>query len=205
MRTFRILFTWLAIMGALSAAQVGAEHAAAIDYDFVERPANVSPDFQAPAGTSLRFVNIKAIDGFRVEAALWQPEDKPPTATTVLVGVHGSGSNFTAPPIGAISPLLAANGYAVLSISTRQHDKLQNTENFFDVRRDIEAAVFTARALGYLRKPNFATSSISPKCAGASSAIIRSSNRRSGSTTTRAAAGAASIITPHCASRLTAS
>jgi pimeloyl-ACP methyl ester carboxylesterase len=149
MRTFHILFTWLAIMGALSVAQVRAEHAAAIDYDFVERPANVPSDFQAPAGTSLRFVNMKAIDGFRVEAALWQPEDKPPSATTVIVGVHGSGSNFTAPPIGAISPLLAAKGYAVLSISTRQHDKLQNMENFFDVRRDIEAAVFTARARGY--------------------------------------------------------
>jgi len=37
----------------------------------------------------------------------------------------------------------------VLTISTRQHDSLINTDNFVEVRRDIEAAVYTARALGY--------------------------------------------------------
>jgi pimeloyl-ACP methyl ester carboxylesterase len=40
-------------------------------------------------------------------------------------------------------------GYAALSISTRQHDTNINTDNFFDVRKDIEAAVATAEALGY--------------------------------------------------------
>ena len=37
----------------------------------------------------------------------------------------------------------------MLTISTRQHDSLINTDNFVEVRRDIEAAVYTARALGY--------------------------------------------------------
>jgi elongation factor G len=36
---------------------------------------------------------------------------------------------------------LSPKGYAALSISTRQHDEHVNTDNFFDVRRDIEAAV----------------------------------------------------------------
>jgi len=44
---------------------------------------------------------------------------------------------------------LAAKGYGVLTISTRWHDELRNTDNFFEVRRDIEAAIYTARALGY--------------------------------------------------------
>ena len=48
-------------------------------------------------------------------------------------------------------------------------------------------------------------SSTWPSCAGASSATTRSSSRNSGSGTTRAEAGAASIITPPCASPLTAS
>ena len=37
----------------------------------------------------------------------------------------------------------------MLTISTRQHDSLINTDNYVEVRRDIEAAVYTARALGY--------------------------------------------------------
>ena len=48
-----------------------------------------------------------------------------------------------------VSPLLAEKGYGVLTISTRWHDELRNSDNFFEVRRDIEAAVYTARALGY--------------------------------------------------------
>jgi pimeloyl-ACP methyl ester carboxylesterase len=129
--------------------QVRAERAAGIDYDFVERPANLPADFQALPGTSVRFLAIKAIDGFRVDAALWQPADKPASATTLIVGVHGSGGNFAGAPIGSVSPLLAAKGYGALTISTRQHDALRNTDNFLEVRRDIEAAVYTARALGY--------------------------------------------------------
>ena len=70
-------------------------------------------------------------------------------AGALIVGVHGSGGNFAGAPIGSISPLLTAKGYGVLTISTRQHDKLINTDNFVEVRRDIEAAVYTARALGY--------------------------------------------------------
>jgi alpha-beta hydrolase superfamily lysophospholipase len=100
-------------------------------------------------GASLRFLSLKAIDGFRVQAALWQPENKPPADTTVIVQVHGSGGNLSSLPLRAIARALSAEGYAALSISTRQHDEHVNTDNFFDVRRDIEAAVATVRALGY--------------------------------------------------------
>jgi len=137
------------VMALLVTADVRAERAASIDYDFINRPANLPQGFDAPAGVTLRFLAIKAIDGFRVDAALWQQADKPVAATTLIVGVHGSGGNFAGPPIGSISPLLAAKGYGVVTISTRQHDNLINTDNFVDVRRDIEAAVYTARALGY--------------------------------------------------------
>jgi pimeloyl-ACP methyl ester carboxylesterase len=144
----RNLLTSLAVMTALAGA-VHAESAASIDYSFVERPANLPAGFEAPGGASLKFLAIKAIDGFRVDAALWQPAQKAVAATTLIVGVHGSGGNFAGPPISSISPLLAGKGYGVLTISTRQHDSLINTDNFVEVRRDIEAAVFTARALGY--------------------------------------------------------
>jgi pimeloyl-ACP methyl ester carboxylesterase len=144
----RIFFASIAILVA-PVGMARAETAASIDYAFVERPANLPPDFEASGGTSLRFMAIKAIDGFRVDAALWQPAEKAVAETTLIVGVHGSGGNLAAPPIGSISPLLAAKGYGVLTISTRQHDNLINTDNFVEVRRDIEAAVYTSRALGY--------------------------------------------------------
>jgi Alpha/beta hydrolase family len=125
-----------------------AQRAAAIEYDFVERPAGLPAEFAAADG-SLKFLAITTLDGNRVEAALWQPEGRAPAATTLLVSVHGSGSNFTKPPIGFLGAGLLAKGYASLAVNTRQHDGHVNTDNFFDVRRDIEAAVYTARALGY--------------------------------------------------------
>src|SRR5439155_1049584 len=76
------------------AVQAGAERAARFDYDVVGRPANLSPAFDAPAGATLSFLAIKAFDGYRVGAALWQPGDKVAAASTLLVGVDGSGGNF---------------------------------------------------------------------------------------------------------------
>ena len=126
-----------------------AEIAASIQYDFVPPPAALPDDLQPHDGMSVRFLAIKAIDGFRVDAALWQPDRKPAAETTLIVMVHGSGDNYQRPPQSALGARLAAKGYATLTISTRQHDEAINTENFFDVRRDIEAAVQTGRALGY--------------------------------------------------------
>jgi len=63
--------------------------------------------------------------------------------------VHGSGGNLASLPLRVIARALSARGYAALSISTRQHDEHVNTDNFFDVRQDIEAAVVTAKALGF--------------------------------------------------------
>jgi hypothetical protein len=126
-----------------------AQQAASIDYDFVARPAGLPADFAAPAGGSLKFLAITAIDGNRIDAALWRPDGTLAAATTLVVSVHGSGANFTKPPIGFLGAGLVGKGYASLAINTRQHDDRVNTDNFFDLRRDIEAAVYTARALGY--------------------------------------------------------
>jgi pimeloyl-ACP methyl ester carboxylesterase len=92
---------------------------------------------------------IKAIDRERIEAALFQPNDKEAANTTLLIAVHGSGGNFTSGAVGVVSPELSRRGYGVLGINTRQHDDRANTDNFLHIRRDIEAAVYSARALGY--------------------------------------------------------
>jgi len=67
----------------------------------------------------------------------------------MIVQVHGSGGNLASLPLRATARGLSTKGYAALSISTRQHDEHVNTDNFFDVRRDIEAAITTAKAFGY--------------------------------------------------------
>src|SRR5688572_992504 len=47
---------------------VSAERAASIEYEFVTRPPGVAAEYD---GAGLRFLAIKAIDGARVDAALW--------------------------------------------------------------------------------------------------------------------------------------
>jgi alpha-beta hydrolase superfamily lysophospholipase len=126
-----------------------AQIAASIEYETVPRPAGLPDDMQALPGASLRFLSIRAIDGFKVQAALWQPENRRAADTTMIVQVHGSGGNLSSLPLRVITRALSAKGYTALSISTRQHDEHVNTDLFFDVRRDIEAAVATVSALGY--------------------------------------------------------
>jgi alpha-beta hydrolase superfamily lysophospholipase len=126
-----------------------AQIAASIEYEAARPPDGLPDDMQALPGASLRYLAIKAIDGFKVQAAFWQPAEKPPTDTTIIVQVHGSGGNLASLPLRVIARALSARGYAALSISTRKHDEHVNTDNFFDVRHDIEAAVVTAKALGF--------------------------------------------------------
>lgn len=132
------------ILGILLAAALpaAAERAASIDYEFVSRPAGLPADYDGPG---LRFLAITAIDGARVDAALWQP----PNARTLVLMVHGSGETYHGNPNGFLGKALAERGYAVLAINTRQSGARVNTDNFMDVRRDLEAAYYTARALGY--------------------------------------------------------
>ena len=129
----------------IGAAQV----AASIEYETIPRPAGLPDDMRAPPGAELQFLLIKAIDGFEVQAALWEPVNKPPADATMIVQVHGSGGNLASLPLRATAHGLSGKGYAALSISTRQHDEHVNTDNFFDVRRDTEAAITIAKALGY--------------------------------------------------------
>ena len=137
------------IAAAMGAA--AAERAAGIEYEFVARPAAVPAEYDAAAGTTLRFLTIKAIDNSPVDAALWQPANRSVEATPLVISVHGSGGTFHGNPNGFLAKGLAAKGYGVLGINTRQSGTRVNTDNFLDVRRDLEAATYTARALGYRR------------------------------------------------------
>jgi pimeloyl-ACP methyl ester carboxylesterase len=139
----------LGFMVVGAGSTLAAQIAAAVEYSYADRPGGLPEQYKAPEGTSLKFLSIKAIDGFLVEAALWQPETKPPAETSLIVMVHGSGGNYARDPNGTLSRTLSAKGFAALTINTRQHDEKRNSDNFFATSRDIDAAVQTARALGY--------------------------------------------------------
>jgi pimeloyl-ACP methyl ester carboxylesterase len=126
-----------------------AAQAASITYEFTAKPAAVPPTFTAAPNARVRFLTITAIDGNHVESALWEPAGKSPATTTMVVAVHGSGADYIDDPMTFLGRGLSAKGYAMLAIDTRQHDEHINTDNFYDIRNDIQSAVFTARALGY--------------------------------------------------------
>src|SRR6188472_3525604 len=103
----------LAIAGVeLCSAPAGAaEVAAAIEYSYVNRPADLPDDYAAASGTSLKFLSIKALDGNFQQAALWYPEASAPADTTLIVMVHGSGGNYARPPNSLLSRELSARGF----------------------------------------------------------------------------------------------
>ena len=141
----------LPLLAGPAAAPRAETLAASIGYDEVARPAGLPEGFMPSDGATLRFLSMRAIDGNLVDAALWAPRAGAPADTTLVIAVHGSGDNFAHAPADVLGRGLSAAGRAVLSISTRQQNERVNTENFLDVRRDIEAAVATGRALGYRR------------------------------------------------------
>ena len=154
MRAVCTVSTLVSLLIVMVQGAGAAQPAGSIEYEPVARPTGLPADFVAPAGASLagaslEFLAIKTLDGFRVNAALWRPGGRAAADTTLVIAVHGSGGNYAGNPVGFLGRGLVVKGYAVLGINTRQHDQRVNTDNFLDVRRDLEAAVHTARALGY--------------------------------------------------------
>ena len=129
----------------------GCRTAADITYRETTRPDEVPDDFTAPDGTDLAFYEISALDGFRVQSALLEPQRTERADTTLVLAVHGSGGSYYTSAPRILSLRLPERGYAVLGINTRQSRDAVNTDNFLHTRRDLEAAVATAKALGFER------------------------------------------------------
>lgn len=149
-----VLLASVIVPGLVVVQDVEARNAATIRYDFVPEPPGLPGGFVAPPNARLRFLAIQAIDGFQVDAALFEQRPANEANTTLVISVHGSGGTYTGSPMRFLSPGLAGAGYAVLGINTRQagphNPPLGNlADNFLEIRRDIEAAVYTARDLGY--------------------------------------------------------
>ena len=118
--------------------------AATITYEETGRPLGLPEAFQP--GPSATFLTITSIDGYRNNAVLWRSSK---SADSVLVSTGGSGGAYHADPLSNLGRGLSDSGISVLSINTRQTGDRVNTDNFFDTGKDLDAAVMTARELGY--------------------------------------------------------
>lgn len=124
--------------------------AAAVSYtQATELPPELAA-LTAPENVSLKFYDLRSIDGRVGKAAHFVP-DEPREDVPLLISVHGSGGNITGGPCGLINSAIPAMGFPVLTINTRQSGSAVNTDNLHDTVRDIEAAFWMAKSLGYER------------------------------------------------------
>jgi hypothetical protein len=127
-----------------------ARIAAAVSY----RPTTAVPDrftdLPVADTVALTYYELTSVDGRTGLAAHFVPERVEPTAPLVI-SVHGSGGSIVSPPVRTLSLGLSGRGVPVLSINTRQSGDAVNTDNFYATVRDIEAAYWLARDLGYRR------------------------------------------------------
>ncbi|HEY0248201.1 MAG TPA: alpha/beta fold hydrolase [Gryllotalpicola sp.] len=124
--------------------------ASAVTYQPLAPSAAGYADYAAPDGVTADFYRIASLDG-RTGIGVHLVPAAPAPGVPLVISVHGSGGSITSQPVQLLSTGLAAQGVPVLAINTRQSDEAVNTDLYYATVRDIEAAYFTARALGYER------------------------------------------------------
>lgn len=127
-----------------------ARIAAAVSYRHAD---HVPPEFTAlpvAEGVTVTYHELTSLDGRTGLAAHFVPGEPDP-AMPLVISVHGSGGSIVSQPVRILSLGLSARGVPVLSINTRQAGDAVNTDNFYATVRDIEAAYWMARDLGYTR------------------------------------------------------
>ncbi|WP_420236970.1 alpha/beta hydrolase [Telmatobacter bradus] len=150
-----------ALASSLTVAAQGTVHVAAtVEYETIPTPTlppNGQPgigidQMKALPGSTLTYLSIKTVDGVKNKAALWRPVNKAAADTTMIISVHGGGNDFTQVPVRALGIGLSPQGYAVLAINDRQSgSENESRDNFYDISTDIDAALQTAKAMGYRR------------------------------------------------------
>jgi pimeloyl-ACP methyl ester carboxylesterase len=132
----------------MTAGNPAARVAAAVGY----APAGDVPeeftDLPVADGVRRDYLEITSVDGRTGLAVHLVPPDPDPDRPVVL-SVHGSGGSIVSQPVRTLALGLSGAGHPVLAINTRQSGSAVNTDNFYATVRDIEAAYWVARDLGY--------------------------------------------------------
>ena len=125
--------------------------AASITFDIVSKDGDATPETLSDRRSIVTSLVLRTLDGRTCDALLQHPAAVAVPDARLVLMVHGSGSSHTQAPQADLGRRLAARGVASLAFDTRQHDDGMCTDNFYAIRHDIDAAMFTARALGYRR------------------------------------------------------
>jgi predicted alpha/beta hydrolase len=89
---------------------------------------------------SLELVTISTADGTELDGALYQPDAKRQRRRASILMIHGLTWNFYRGPSRWLPPLLAADGYACLSLNMRDHD-LSEPKDFELAHHDLRAGI----------------------------------------------------------------
>ena len=116
------------------------------------------------AASHVELCRVTTHDGLILDGALRQPQSAAPALPLdVLLLIHGTGSNFTAPGMmEAFTHQAASAGLATLRVNTRGHDLMARVptergsvlggaayENIADCRHDLAAWIALLTARGY--------------------------------------------------------
>jgi pimeloyl-ACP methyl ester carboxylesterase len=122
--------------------------AASVGYQPLSDPADRPTDYAPPPGVRLDYYELTSLDGRAGLAAHLVPDEVAP-GVPLVISVHGSGGSIGGQPVRLLSLGLSERRVPVLAINTRQTGDAVNTDNFYATVRDIEAAYWMARDLGY--------------------------------------------------------
>jgi pimeloyl-ACP methyl ester carboxylesterase len=124
--------------------------AASVSYTVLDKPPAPYVDYSAPDDVTAAFFELTSLDGRSGTAVLLTP-DTVAEGAPLVISIHGSGGSIVSQPVHLLSQGLTAGGIPVLAVDTRQSGDAVNTDSFYATVRDIEAAFWAARDLGFDR------------------------------------------------------
>jgi hypothetical protein len=93
-------------------------------------------------------VTITTLDGVELQAMHVAPAG---TRDVLVISVHGSGESPDEEPMRTLVTRLPPHSHGTLGLRTRQHGDSCNTDGLFATLRDLDAAAWVGRRLGYPR------------------------------------------------------
>jgi pimeloyl-ACP methyl ester carboxylesterase len=124
--------------------------AAAVSYRPIEAPAEVAAAYRDQSPAELSTFELTSLDGHR-ELAVHLDARGTSGTDTIVISIHGSGGTVLSEPVHKLALGVAAGGLSALAINTRGTGAAVNADNLYATTRDIEAATWMARSLGYER------------------------------------------------------
>jgi pimeloyl-ACP methyl ester carboxylesterase len=122
-------------------------------YQEINKPEYVPPEFSGGTNILVRYYQLRNdSSGHTINGSLWQPNEKKPRETTVILGMHGTLGNYFSATIGFLFQKMVARGFAFFGINMRYSNlvaKDQLVDNFYDSYSDILTSVQFLKNLGY--------------------------------------------------------